>query len=253
MVKAKDGFFAVSLDQFRKISEQHGMPECCLYLIYCCGSDRTNTHTMWSKNALTKRTSISVRRAQRAEQNLIDGGYVTKLRDGKHPKFRIERSELDDAAWLPKAFVEGAVSENSPLELIKRTGDHMILRLIIDLYWYQNIADDAGIRQVYLPYEQRLIATHGQYNIFEFSKGAITSVELDAPFLGVHRNESCNQPCRDFWERFTILVDLGLIYEIPTLFDSDDGEPLVSLKAHSIKHRLPNSVILCMTWVYPNL
>ncbi len=107
MVKAKDGFFAVSLDQFRKISEQHGMPECCLYLIYCCGSDRTNTHTMWSKHALTKRTSISVRRAQRAEQNLIDGGYVTKLRGGKHPKFRIERSELDDAAWLPMAFIEG--------------------------------------------------------------------------------------------------------------------------------------------------
>ena len=33
-----------------------------------------------------------------------------------------------------------------------------------------------------------------------------------------------------FWERFNTLQHSGLIYEVPTLFDSENGEPVVALK-----------------------
>ena len=38
MSKPNEGFFSVSLNRFESITEDLSMNECCLYLIYCCGT-----------------------------------------------------------------------------------------------------------------------------------------------------------------------------------------------------------------------
>ena len=228
MDKPDNGFFAVSLEAFHAICDELGMNECCLYIIYCCGSDKTNTKTKWSINALKNRTEISVRRAQKAASNLVDSGYVTKIKGGKHPTFFIKRRQDEDAVWLPKTFVNGANNEIAPLELIRRTGDHMIFRLIVDCYWHCDIAEDGGIGELWCSYDKEHIANHAHFSVVGFSRSNSMTVD-NSGLTEAHRDRSSNSPLALFWNRLQILIDLGLIYEVPTIFDSEDGEPVVPL------------------------
>ena len=228
MSRPDKGFFAVSLDSFRSVCDRLDMNECCLYLIYCCGSDRTNTKTSWSINALTKYTAISVRRAQKAASLLAKHGYVTKDREGKHPKFTINRDKDGETVWIPKTFVWGASDETPPLEHLRRTGDHMILRLVFDLYWQCDIAEDGGIRDLWSVYDKEHIAEHAQFNIIGFTGTSLKLVnrgDLTEP----HLDQELEKPFQPFWDRLDILIDLGLIYPVPTLFDSQDGEVVVPI------------------------
>lgn len=222
--KPDTGFFAVSLDRFYSICDRLGMNECCLYLIYCCGSDQTNTKTSWSVNALSKYTAISVRRGQKAAKLLAEHGHITKTKAGKHPKFTINRDKQGDSIWLPKTFVLGAVDEIPPLELLRRTGDQMTLRLVLDLYWQCDVAEDGGIRDVWESYDKTHIAAHGQFDIFGFKKGPMICNQSDliTPHVGEHSLEP-------FWLRLQTVIDLGLIYPAPTLFDSPEGEIVTPL------------------------
>jgi len=229
MSKPKEGFFSVSLSRFEAITEDLGMNECCLYLIYCCGTGKSNVTTRWSVNALHKYTRIGVRRGVKSASLLRECGFVTQTRGGKHPIHEIERDKDDECVWLPKSFVMGVANEDSPLERIRQTDDQLALRLCINLYWRCDIANDGGIDQseACVIYEKALLTTHNQFNVFGFKKGGKQCRPniLHTP----HADESQANDYQPFWDRLQLLEDIGLIYECPTLFDSDGGEPICPL------------------------
>ena len=115
MSKPNEGFFSVSLNRFESITEDLSMNECCLYLIYCCGTGKSNVTTRWSVNALHKYTRIGVRRGVKSASLLRECGFVTQTRGGKHPIHEIERDMDDECVWLPKSFVMGVANEDLSL------------------------------------------------------------------------------------------------------------------------------------------
>jgi len=140
MSRENSGDFAVAYDRVIAITEQLGAQEVAHYLIYCCGRKGTLAGTRWSKNALTRYLDIPVRKAYLSEQKLIDAGFVTKVKEGKHPKFDIAPSETGEYLWLPKTFITGAVDERPPLKLLWQTGSTEIFRLMMDYYWLTDIS-----------------------------------------------------------------------------------------------------------------
>lgn len=229
MSSTKEGFFSISLNRFEAITEDLGMNECCLYLIYCCGTGKSNLTTRWSVTALNKYTRIGVRRGVKSASLLRECGFVSQTRSGKHPIHEIERDKDDECVWLPKSFVMGIADEDSPLERIRQTDDQLALRLCVNLYWCCDIANDGGIDQsdACVLYEKTLLTTHNQFNVLGFKKDGkqCRPSTLHTP----HMDESYANKYQPFWERLQLLEDIGLIYECPTLFDSVDGEPICPL------------------------
>ena len=126
------GFFAVELEPFYKVLTL-GMNQACLYLIYCCGSGKSNDKTSWSVNALTKYTDISTRKGKAASLSLLNANLIKQLRGGKHPHFQILKGDTEQV-WLPNTFITGTGDEVAPIERLRRTGDTVILRLLLTLY-----------------------------------------------------------------------------------------------------------------------
>ena len=225
---SRGNFFAVELGMLHKIADM-GLNEACLYLIYCCGSGKDNSTTKWSVNALTKYTRISVRRGKKAAEQLNELEYITVLKSGKHPKFRINHNRDNEQVWLPNQFVTGANGEIPPLELLRQTGDPMILKLLIDLYARCNIAEDGGVQTnlCYGRYERKKIADHKQYIVWGFSNDGVVCYPNHREIY-IHLTED-EQNSQALFDRIQILKDLGLIYSVPTLFDSDGGEPITPI------------------------
>ena len=210
MSSANSGDFAVAYDRITAITEQLGAQEAAHYLIYCCGRKGTLPSTHWSKNALTRYLDIPVRKAYLSEQKLLDAGFVTKVKEGKHPKFDIAPSETGEYLWLPKTFITGAVDERPPLKLLWQTGSAEIFRLMMDYYWLTDISQEGGLWQIWTDYESEKLGDHAQFRFFGFKDEG----NLAAERFFVERYES-------LWEAFNVILDLGLIYEVPYLFTSE--------------------------------
>mgnify|MGYP000057300065 CR=1 FL=1 len=233
------GFFSVNLDEFYKAVDL-GMNEACLYLIYSCGTGKKGDLTAWSVTALTKYTEISRRRGKLAQQRLLESGITEIIKTGKggrHPHTRINQSECSRHAWLPMTFITGAGKEVAPIEKLRRTGEPLALKLLIAFYDYCNIAEEGGIQtDVYEAcYESDNIGSHKFFSIFGF-KGGSGRIHWEPIFHCLSEEEKIDlrsegkADTAKFWDRLNILQELGLIYEVPTLFDSEDGCPIVSIK-----------------------
>ena len=163
---------------------------------------------------------LSVRVAMKTEANLIEGGYVTKTRGGKHPRFTLADSQADTIAWIPHSFVTGTLAEEcSPLKLIRQTSSDDTLRLMLDLYWRQDIVNEGGFNFIYRRFERsQKIAELGAFSIYAFDK--TTKLIAEEDFI---------KPYGDWSVAYETLLSTGLVYEVPYLFDSEDGLPLFPL------------------------
>ncbi|MBT4164029.1 MAG: hypothetical protein HOE58_04340 [Porticoccaceae bacterium] len=219
MSRENSGDFAVAYDRVIAITEQLGAQEVAHYLIYCCGRKGTLAGTRWSKNALTRYLDIPVRKAYLSEQKLIDAGFVTKVKEGKHPKFDIAPSETGEYLWLPKTFITGAVDERPPLKLLWQTGSTEIFRLMMDYYWLTDISQEGGLWQIWKDYKSEKMGDHAQFNLIAFNDTVTRTAD-----------PSFDERYESLWEAFNVILDLGLIYEVPYLFTSE-GEivfPLIN-------------------------
>ena len=210
MSSSNTGDFAVAYDHIMAITEQLGPQEAAHYLIFCCGRKGTLPTTRWSKNAVTKYLGISVRKTHLSEKSLIDAGFVTKVREGKHPIFEISPSDTDEYLWLPKTFITGAADESPPLNLLWQTGSTEVFRLMMDYYWLTDIYQEGGLWQIWKDYESEKLGDHAQFRFFGFKDEG----NLAAERFFVERYES-------LWEAFNVILDLGLIYDVPYLFTSE--------------------------------
>jgi hypothetical protein len=211
MSRENSGDFAVAYDRIIAITEQLGAQEVAHYLIYCCGRKGTLAGTRWSKHALTRYLDIPARKAYLSEQRLIDAGFVTKVKEGKHPKFDIAPSETGEYLWLPKTFITGAAGEVPPIKLLWQTGSVEVFRLMMDYYWLTDIYQEGGLWQIWNDYRSEKLGDYAQFRFFGFRDEGNLAAE---PFF-VERYES-------LWEAFNVILDLGLIYEVPYLMTSQD-------------------------------
>jgi len=211
MSKANSGDFAVAYDRFMAITEQLGPQEAAHYLIYCCGRKGTLPGTLWSKNAVTKYLGVPARKAHLSEEKLINAGFVTKVKGGKHPRFEITPSETNEYLWLPKTFITGAASEKPPLNLLWQTGSIEVFRLMMDYYWLTDIYQEGGMWQIWTDYETEKLGSHAQFKLFGFREADSYSADPEL----INRYDS-------MWNAFTTILGLGLIYEVPYLLTSQD-------------------------------
>ena len=227
MSRENSGDFAVAYDRITAITEQLGAQEVAHYLIYCCGRKGTLAGTRWSKHALTRYLDIPARKAYLSEQRLIDAGFVTKVKKGKHPKFEIAPPERDEYLWLPKTFITGAAGEVPPLKLLWQTGSVEVFRLMMDYYWLTDISQEGGLWQIWTDYKSEKMGDHAQFNLIAFNDTVTRTAD-----------PSFDERYESLWEAFNIILDLGLIYEVPYLFTSE-GEIVFPLINPFTQEELP--------------
>ena len=231
------GFFAVELEKLFDAIDL-GVNEACLYLIYCVGSRKSNDKTRWSVNALTRYTSIATRKGKKASTRLQDAKLTRQIKGGKHPQFEILKGDTEQV-WLPNAFITAVDEEDAPLERLRKTGDPLVFKLLFKLYARCNIADDGGIQTdvIFTDFDKKKIAEHQNFVLYGFEKNgsrcypnALHDCLSKEEHLSLKLEEPGKADLSGFWDRFSLLGDLGLVYYVPTLFDSEDGEPVVSLR-----------------------
>ena len=227
MSSANSGDFAVAYDRITAITEQLGAQEVAHYLIYCCGRKGTLAGTRWSKHALTRYLGIPTRKAYLSEQRLIDAGFVTKVKKGKHPKFDIAPPEREEYLWLPKTFITGAAGEVPPLKLLWQTGSVEVFRLMMDYYWLTDISQEGGLWQIWKDYKSEKMGDHAQFNLIAFNDTGTRTAD-----------PSFDERYESLWEAFNVILDLGLIYEVPYLFTSE-GEIVFPLINPFTQEELP--------------
>ena len=155
-------------------------------------------------------------------------GFVTKVKEGKHPKFDIAPPEREEYLWLPKTFITGAAGEVPPLKLLWQTGSVEVFRLMMDYYWLTDISQEGGLWQIWKDYKSEKMGDHAQFNLIAFDDtGTLTA---DSSFA---------EPYEAFWGGIQCYIsDLGLIYEVPYLITSQ-GEIVFPLIHPFTQEELP--------------
>ena len=220
MTNKTEGFFAIEHDIVMKIIDEYGLNTACHFITQCSGRSGLGKKTSWSRNSVTNYAGLSVRVAMKTEANLIEGGYLIKTRGGKHPLFTLSDSQADTVAWIPHSFVTGTLAgECSPLKLIRQTSSEDTLRLMLDLYWRQDIVNEGGFNFMYRRFERsQKLAELGAFSIYAFDE--TTQLIADDVFI---------EPYGDWSAAYETLLSTGLVYEVPYLFDAEDGLPFFPL------------------------
>lgn len=220
MTNKTEGFFAIEHDIVMKIIDEYGLNTACHFITQCSGRSGLGKKTSWSRNSVTKYAGISVRATMKTEENLIEGGYLIKTRDGKYPRFKLADSQKNTVAWIPHSFVTGSsAGECSPLKLIRQTSCEDALRLMLDLYWRQDIANEGGFNFMYQAFKRSdKIAESGAFSIYAFDQ--LPTLISEEDFI---------EPYEESTQAYMTLLGTGLVYEVPYLFDSEDGLPIFPL------------------------
>ena len=126
----------------------------------------------------------------------------------------------------------GAAKETPPVELIRQAQDVMAVRLLVDLYFAQNLREDGGISGQHLSkgYQRRKVGQSGPHAVWSFAE-VHTSVNW-SPMLLPHRREKLTEeelaagknPGVDFFPRLGLLERLHLLDWVPCLFESDSHD-----------------------------
>ncbi len=266
----KGNFFAIDRRCWEQVCTL-GLNEACAYLALACFSGGDNSTTSASVAAVKRYAGIGGRRAKVAIGSLIDEGFLKKVKDGRHPRYKIipaaqipsviqtfpvepKREEFEegesaysealkqwkeqlefhkqqDWIWLPNQIVRGAADELSPVARLRETGEVLVLRFFVDLYYMQNLADDGGISGSFFSkrYERELAADVAQYNIWQFKETKQINIGFSGFFKAhIHRGENGNLDRSALLERIRLLESLGLIQWVPYLVEGphNQAEPI---------------------------
>lgn len=246
------GFFALDKLKFYKACEL-SMNTAIAYLVICNGTARDNLFSSWSVNAIETYTGISRGRAKTAVENLIKYKIVKKVKSGKHPRYQVmdarkaKQLKPKNIIWLPSGIVQSVSGENSAIDRIRQTHELMLLRMFIDLYSVQNLADDGGISRLVFArvYKREKIAEQGIYDIYGFKNNNLTTT-WDTEVTEIHRNYALTEKeklnglneANLFFNRIEMLISMGLVQIIPHLFDNDTHEGEI---IHSLKTEIANA------------
>lgn len=216
--KHKGEFFALGLPQFQKACELGLNPTVAL-LVLARGTGRDNSTTTWSANSIENYAGITWRRASEAVDALKAAGIVRLSKAGARPVHTITKPErVDDWIWIPNQLVSGAVGEASPVARLRQARDLDALRLLVELYFYQELLGDGGIPRdvITCVFERKRLFGHGPYEVLGFTRERSRILRRE-PFLRFWAADS------DPWPPVEQLLNMGLLEEIDYL--AEGGEP----------------------------
>lgn len=138
-----------------------------------------------------------------------------------------EEARRPDWVWLPNSLVDGAPGDAAaPIELVRRTQDALAMRLLVDLYHEQDLAEFGGLswRVIRQGYDRERLAQVGPFIVWAFAPKGM-SAWMTAPiaphYHGAEGSPERQEASRAFWTRWETLCHLGLIEEVPYLIEAD--------------------------------
>jgi hypothetical protein len=214
-----------------------GINAAVAYMVLARGSGRDQRSTSWSAHAVETYTGISRTRAKAGVEALKAAELVRLIESGSRPRYEItawhapgkRKPAEPEWIWLPNGFVTGVSDETPPLELLRQTQDHMVLRLAVDLYWQQNLVEDGGVTRntVWKTYERFEAGRQAQFTIWGFRR----------EHEWVRWNDTTNPHKRtltkedeaagrgqadDFFARTKLLANAGIIEWVQHLVESEN-------------------------------
>lgn len=222
----RGGFFAVEHALWRSVCDL-GNNAAIAYLVLARGTGGDNRTTSWSVHAIEKYTRISRPLAKAAIGALVAAGHVDVIKAGSRPRYYLKPGGAGESSWvwLPNVLVDGVTDADPPLERVRQTRNKLALRLLVDMYAVQQLADHGG-----LPWRETgglntgflrtRVAEWGNLVIWGFQRDQ-SHASLSLPFRAAYNREGRDS---EFWGALDLLVVLGLVELVPHLVDSDDDE-----------------------------
>jgi hypothetical protein len=81
----------------------------------------------------------------------------------------------------------------------------------MDYYWLTDISQEGGLWQIWKDYKSEKMGDHAQFHLIAFNDTVTRTAD-----------PSFDERYESLWEAFNIILDLGLIYEVPYLVTSED-------------------------------
>jgi hypothetical protein len=206
-----------------------GMNAAVAYLVLARGSGPDNSSTSWSANSIEQRTGISRKRAGEAIKLLGNRNQLSQSGTRARPQYKLSHTAQPSWVYLPNTLIDGAAVETPPIERLRRRGSIEALRMLIDAYQMQDLANDDGMdwRLVHSMWERTKITDQGHWQISGFSP----TNKMTAPWHCPLRAQFNNQTSEDnmaFWDAFQILQNCGLLETVPYLAEgSHEGAELI--------------------------
>ena len=214
-------FFAVDRTAFHHVSGE--LDPALAYLVLARGTLEDNRTSTWGAKSVATYVGMQWYRANRAIARLEEVGAVARLGVNRatYSLVPITSGELE-WIFMPNEIVTGAALEPRPLALIRETQDPLLLRLFVDLYDAQNLAEYGGIdwRVVRGTYRKVQLAKVREFTVWAFEDEG-KEWTAGHPITAVHRIAG-KAPYKDFFARLNLLHQLGLLRRIPHLIRGDE-------------------------------
>jgi hypothetical protein len=239
MASTNDGrgeFFHIDRRIWEALCAHNDVRLAICYLVIAQGTLKGGRYSSWSARSIENFTGIHHKHAKARIEQLIALKFLaldcSEYSTKRKPRYIVQPySELGKSKypethliWLPNALVRGEknkgndeVSTSSPLALLRASGDIEVLRLLVLLYDGQDLSSDRGISRkiVYRKYEKKALSMRGVHAIWGFN-GTLASA-MPARGFTDHLWSKGNR----VWDILGHLIQLGLIYEVPHLVESD--------------------------------
>jgi hypothetical protein len=156
-------------------------------------------------------------------QELSDHGWLSEENHYFSVDFSYDADSSDELIWLPNTLVTGTVKgEKSPVARLRATQEVRALRLLVDLYHSHDLPGHGGIRRdvVSLKFTKQHLGDMGSHAIWVFEPkdtlwwyGGASKCHKDRSQMPSSRAAVCDS--------FDLLAEMGLVYCVPHLFESD--------------------------------
>ena len=131
-----------------------------------------------------------------------------------------------EAVYLPNELVDGVPGRDSPVELIRQTGDPLTLRLLVDLYTAHRLDEWHGVdpRIVWHKFEEVYRREVGSVLVLGWKALGETWVSWNNTVTATHKGND-KAPADAIGARLRMLEKLGLLVFVPHVVDGD-GAPV---------------------------
>lgn len=272
------GFFTVNLMQIDSmVANDATCDDVLAYLVLNKGiNDRNDIYiTSYGAQVIHKRTGMTYTRAEQAIKWLLTNGYIAKAEGDNIPaqlgkgtslkhKSRWIVNQVSDSksTALANALIDGIGRGKNKPPLMRiyhetKLGEHCIISdsildsivLLLHLYWNHHFADCGGINPRTCLYRNWQIAENIdgiKIADIEDTNAALYEIKGDIETLftafadaALFYIEDNTERYERFWEAFTNLKSMGLLYEVTQIWDSNPNgkngrkaKPLYTLYIH---------------------
>lgn len=169
--------------------------------------------------------------------NMERTGHVRRVGHGWEAVPR----DRGEPVWLPNELIEGVNGNPSPVELIRQTGDPMLLRLLVDLYTAHRLDEWHGVdpRIVCTTFKEVYRRKVGAALVIAWASEESLRCGWQNTVTDPHKSND-QDPATRFYERLGLLEDLGLLTFVPHVIDGDGAPvyPCSRTEGHPLEQEL---------------